>query len=46
MEDDGFFEIAATEGFEIVQRLAVPGKHMWRKDDDVDIFVVELIKRT
>lgn len=42
-DDDAFFDLAAGAGLEIVNMVTVVGKHMWRKDDDVDIYIVELL---
>lgn len=43
--DDAFFDIATAQGFELLNRRVVPGKHMWRTGDVVDIFVVDLLYR-
>ena len=42
LKDDAFFEIALAQGFEVHRKIAVQGKHMWKTDQHVDIFIVEL----
>jgi hypothetical protein len=44
-QDDAFFEVAEKDcGLRVTRREAVPNKHMWQKNMDVDIYVVELTK--
>lgn len=45
-EDDAFFALAESEecGLRVRRREAVRNKHMWQKERDVDIYVVELTK--
>ena len=41
-EDDKFFDLAVEKGFYIAKKMVLQAKHMWRSDDTVDMYVVEL----